>query len=129
MHPPLHDDIGDTTHENQNRQSCASLWSWDAMTSAAIHASGTATRFTTVVTRKYVGDIKCPAAGPSSTAATSTAFLATAAIGISSTPAPACAVRGSSTTALDFASKGYVADFVGFSRNICAGRAARPWTT
>ena len=57
MHPPLHDDIGDTTHENQNRQSRASLWSRDAMTSAAIHASGTATRFTTVVTRKYVGDI------------------------------------------------------------------------
>src|SRR6516164_1250667 len=42
---------GDTTQENQNRQSSASLWSWDAMTSAAIHASGTATRFTTVVTR------------------------------------------------------------------------------
>src|SRR5262249_21215668 len=127
MHPPLHDDIGDTTHENQNRQSCASLWSWDAVSSAAIHASGTATRFTTVVTRKYVGDIKCAAAGPA--ASTSTAFLAIAAIAISSTATPTCAVRDSRTTALDFANKGYVADFGGFSRNICAGRAARPWTT
>jgi hypothetical protein len=73
------------------------------MTSAAIHASGTATRFTTVVTRKYVGDIKCAAAGP---AATSTAFLATAAIAIFSTANPNRAVRDFPTTALDFANKG-----------------------
>ena len=85
------------------------------MISAAVHASGTATAFTAVVTRKYVGDIKCPAAGPSSTA-TSTAFFAATTIGISSTAAPTCAVRDPSTTALDFANKGYVADFGDFFR-------------
>src|SRR5262249_12953831 len=60
----------------------------------------------------YVGDIKRTAT--SSTAATAPAFLAIAAIGISSTAAPACAVRDSGTaifTALDFASKEYVGDY------------------
>ena len=126
---PLYDYIGDTAQEKHDRQSRASLWPWDAPSTADIHASGTATAITTVVTRKYVGDINCTAAGPCGTAATSTALLATAAIGISSTAAPTCAVRDSSTTTLDFANKECVADFVGFSRNRRAGCAARPWTT
>ena len=121
-----YDSVSDNAQEKHDRQSCAGLWSWDGSSTAAIHASGTATAFTTVAT-KSVGNIKCPATGLSSTGGISAAFFATAAAGISGTAA--CAIRVSSTTitALDFANDDRVADFRGFSRNIagCAAKAVR----